>query len=109
LENRERLTGALVAGETLPYAELRERSGVPVGSFDRVLNGAMADGAIVRTDGGYSLGDGSGDGGAIGPGGSPIKTRVYAWCARCGHSHLKPDDAAGDGFEDVHNSELAAS
>jgi hypothetical protein len=111
--NKERVVEALKDGETLSYAELRERSEVPVGSFDRVLNGAMADGAIARADGGYSLGDGSGDGstpvGAIGPGESPIGTVVYAWCARCESSHVKVDGAS---FEDAHNAharELAVS
>jgi hypothetical protein len=113
LENRERLTQALKDVEVLPYAELRERSEVPVGSFDRVLNTMLADGAVARADGGYRLADGAADGsgdlGAVGPGESPIGTVIYAWCSRCGRSHEKGDGVSFEDAHNAHNSELAAS
>jgi hypothetical protein len=89
LDNRGKLTEALGDVEILPYAELRERSGVPVGSFDRVLNGALADGAVVRADGGYRLGDGSGEEGATGPGETRATSGLRFYCHACGGSHEK--------------------
>jgi hypothetical protein len=105
VRNRDRVVAALRGAGALAYSELRERSAVPVGSFDRTLAALLDGGTIARADGGYRLDDGE----AVRQGKSRTGTGIYAYCARCGGSHPKPDKASGETVADVHNRDVMAS
>ena len=60
MRNRIRVVAALRDAGALAYSELRERSGVPAGSFDRTLTALVRDGKVLKDSDGYRLdGDGS--------------------------------------------------
>jgi hypothetical protein len=102
MDNREKITEAIRTGGEAGYAELRERSGVPVGSFDRVLTALVDDGAISKRDGTYDLDDGSGDAkGEVGGFDAATYRGFGAYCSPCGGSHPKRRDGAFPTFEEA--------
>jgi hypothetical protein len=92
--NREQIKETLAALGSMPYGPLEEASGVPSGSFGRALRELVQAGEVERVDSSYQL---------------PVNEALLFYCARCDSAHRKPDRAAGETLEDVHNNELAAS
>ena len=104
MRNRDRVVAALRDVGALAYSELRERSGVPVGSFDRTLVALIRDGTALKDSDGYRL---AGDGSAIKPEETRTVSGIFVYCARCDGSHPKPDKASGETLEDVHQRAIA--
>jgi hypothetical protein len=105
MRNRDRVVATLRDAGPLAYTELRERSGVPVGSFDRTLAELLGDGQVLKDSDGYRL---AGDGSA----GKPEETRagsgMFVYCARCGGLHPRPDKGSGETLEDAHRRAIAS-
>ena len=113
MENRQKIVDTLRrSSAATSYGELREASGVPVGSFDRVLGAPLDDGTIAKGDGGYRLGDGTGDGTPTATPGQESNADRYrgmlAYCAECGASHPKPPRGESPNFEDFHRLGITA-
>ena len=104
MRNRDRVVAALRDVGALAYSELRERSGVPVGSFDRTLAALVREGAVLKGSDGYRL---AGDGSAIEPEEARAGSGMFVSCARGEGSHPSPDTARGETFEDVHRRAIA--
>jgi hypothetical protein len=99
------VVAALRGARTLAYSELRERSGVPVGSFDRTLAELLDDGQVLKDSDGYRL---AGDGSAIESEETRAESRILVYCARCKGAHPRPDKASGETLEDVHRRAIAS-
>ena len=104
MRNRDRVVAALRDAGTLAYTELRERSGVPMGSFDRTLAALVRDGTVLKGGNGYRL---AGDGSASKTEGSRAGSGIFVYCVRCKGSHPSPDKGSGETFEDVHRKAIA--
>ena len=103
----DRVVAALRDVGTLAYSELRERSGVPVGSFDRALTALIRDGTVLKGGDGYRLANGTGDGSTSKLDETRIGSRLLFYCARCGGALPKPDKGSGDTLKDVHRRTIA--
>ena len=79
MRNRDRVVAALRDAVALAYSELRERSGVPVGSFDRTLAALVGDGTVLKGDDGYRLAD---DGSTSKPEETRVGSGIFVYCAR---------------------------
>ena len=106
MDNREKVLEALRTGGEAGYAELRERSGVPVGSFDRELTALVDDGAIGKRDGTYDLDDANGDGsgdakGDVGGFDSAKYRGTWGYCQPCNASHPKLRGGEWPSFEEA--------
>jgi hypothetical protein len=104
VRNRDRVVAALRDAGTLAYTELRERSGVPMGSFDRTLTALVRDGTVLKGDDGYRL---AADGSASKTEGTRAGSGILVYCARCNGSHPRPDKQRGETLDDVHNRAIA--
>jgi DNA-binding IscR family transcriptional regulator len=98
------VVAALRDAGTLAYSELRERSGVPLGSFDRTLTALVRDGTVLKGSDGYRLAD---DGSTIKSQETRAGSGGFVYCARCEGSHPSPDKRRGETFEDVHRRAIA--
>ena len=104
MRNKDRVVAALRDAGALAYSELRKRSGVPVGSFDRTLAALVRDGTVLKGGDGYRL---AGDGSAIEPEETRSGSGIRVYCARCNGAHPKPDKGSGETFEDAHRRAIA--
>jgi hypothetical protein len=93
MSNKEQITETLAALGPMPFGPLQEASGVPSGSFGRVLRELVQTGEVERDDSRYQL---------------PVNGTTRAYCAMCGGSHEKRP-GGGWACTAAHNSELAAS
>jgi hypothetical protein len=99
------VVAALRDAGPLAYSELRERSGIPVGSFDRTLAAMVGDGTLRKGGNGYRL---AGDGPASKVEETRTETGIRVYCARCEDSHPSPDKGSGETLEDVHRRAIAS-
>jgi hypothetical protein len=104
VRNRDRVVAALRGAGALAYSELRERSGVPVGSFDRTLAALVRDGTVLKGDDGYRL---ASDGSVRAPEETRAGSGILVYCARCKAAHPRPDKGSGETLEDVHRRAIA--
>ncbi len=102
MDNKAKVLEAIRASGPVGYAELEERSGVPAGSFGRVLGQLVRSRAIAKHGDRYhpdSLSDGSGDAkDALGGFDSATYRGTYAYCSLCGASHPKLRDGEWPSF-----------
>ncbi len=89
MDNKAKVLEAIRASGPVGYAELEERSGVPAGSFGRVLGQLVRSRAIAKHGDRYhpdSLSDAKGD---VGGFDSATYRGTWGFCSFCGHSHPK--------------------
>jgi hypothetical protein len=109
VDNREKVLEALRTSGPVGYAELEELSGVPSGSFGRVLGQLVRSRAIAKYGDRYhpdSLGDGSGDGsgdakGEVGGFDSATYRGMWAYCRPCDASHPKRRSGEWPSFDEA--------
>jgi hypothetical protein len=106
VDNRGKILEALRSGGAVGYALLRERSGVPEGSYDRTLSALVGDGTITKNDGTYGLADANGDGSGAADGDDggfdPATYRGFgAYCAACGGNHPKHRNGEWPSFDEA--------
>ena len=104
--NREKIVSALRRSplKTTSYGELREASGVPVGSFDRTLAALIRDGTVLKGGDGYRL---AGDGSARTSKETRTGSEILMYCVRCKGAHPRPDKESGETLEDLHRRAIA--
>ena len=109
MDNKEKITEVLRRSPLTPlsYSDIKAAANVPLGSFDRTLAALVADGTLTKGDDGYALAKSVGDGSGTQREESRAGSETFAFCARCGGSHPKPDRASGETLEDVHRRAIA--
>jgi hypothetical protein len=101
VDNKEKVLEALRTGGPAAYADLEARSGVPSGSFGRVLGQLVRSRAIAKYGERYhpdSLSDAKGD---VGGFDSATYRGMWAFCSPCQASHPKRRSGEWPSFEEA--------
>ena len=104
MDNKAKVLEALRTGGPAAYADLEARSGVPSGSFGRVLGQLVRSRAIAKHGERYhpdSLGDSLGDSGTDAGFDSATYAGTWAYCQPCDASHPKRRSGEWPSFDEA--------
>ena len=108
MDNKAKVLEALRTGGPVGYAELEARSGVPAGSFGRVLGQLVRSRAIAKHGDRYHPGDSlggvdpeAGDAGTLAGFDSATYAGTWAYCSPCEASHPKRRGGEWPSFEEA--------